>query len=272
MANPENPGGPGPGPGPAQEIKVAVEGAVARITIDRPPVNVLTLSAIRALGQAIDRIAQDPAVGIIALVAAGEKAFSVGVDIKDHTPDKVEDMLEAFHGVFRKLLAAPQVSVSAVKGYCLGGGCELATFCDVVIADEGALFGVPEIDVGCYPPVAAAFFPMLVGDKRASAMVLTGKPVSAAEGKAIGLITDVAPAGQLDAMLSAWLDTLKSKSQSVLRLTRRAMKKQKERQFLDALAWAEELYLNELVKLEDMHEGLAAFLEKRKPIWTHRPR
>lgn len=254
------------------DLQIGIEVPVAYVKLNRPPLNVLDLKTIKALSLALDIAITEPGVGIIALSAAGEKAFSVGVDIKDHTPDKVGNMLDAFHSVFRKLIAAPQVSVAAVKGYCLGGGCELATFCDVVLADEGAKFGVPEIDVGCYPPVAAAFYPMLIGDKRANAMVLSGKPIGAAEAKAIGLITDVAPAGQLDALVSTWVDSLKSKSQSVLMLTRRAMKKQKEKQFLDALDWAEKLYLEELVKLDDMHEGLAAFLEKRKPVWRSLPR
>ena len=93
---------------------------------------------------------------MIVFQGAGARAFSAGVDIRDHSREKVPEMLDAVHGVIRKLLALPQVTVAAVRGLCLGGGCEVASSCDLIIASEESSFATPEILVGCYPPVALA--------------------------------------------------------------------------------------------------------------------
>src|SRR5439155_644891 len=114
------------------------------------------------------------AVDVVVIRGAGQRNFSAGVDIRDHTRDKVPEMLDVVHGVIRKLLALPQVTVALIQGVCLGGGCELATSCDFLLASEDSSFATPEIHVGCYPPVALARFSLLIGYHRSAEMILTG--------------------------------------------------------------------------------------------------
>src|SRR5690349_10744423 len=141
-------------------------GRLTLITWERPPLNVLDLAVLRELDQALTQCAQDPAVDVVLLQGAGARAFSAGVDIRDHTKEKVPEMLDAVHGAMRKLLAMPQVTVAAVRGLCLGGGCEVASSCDLIVATEDSAFATPEIFVGCYPPVALARFASLIGYRR----------------------------------------------------------------------------------------------------------
>ena len=139
------------------------------ITWDRPPLNVLDIALLRELDQVLINCAADSSVDVVLLQGAGDRAFSAGVDIKDHTSAKVPEMLDAMHGVIRKLLALPQATIALVRGVCLGGGCELASSCDFIVAAEESTFATPEILVGCYPPVALARFSQLIGYHRAGA-------------------------------------------------------------------------------------------------------
>jgi cyclohexa-1,5-dienecarbonyl-CoA hydratase len=189
------------------------------------------------------------------------------VDVADHAPEKVGAMLETFHDVFRVLDAMPQLVIAAVDGRCLGGGCELAVFCDVVLATKRSVFAQPEIDVGCFPPVAAVVLPRLVG-RAAFEMVLTGAPVNATEAARIGLITAVVP--DLEAAVHRWTAALAAKSGAVLAIARRAVRQGGHDSFEDALARAERLYRGELMQTADCEEGVRAFLEKRPPVWTDR--
>jgi cyclohexa-1,5-dienecarbonyl-CoA hydratase len=230
----------------------------------------MDISLLREFDAALTDCATEPAVDIVVLSGAGERAFSAGVDIRDHTRKKVPEMLEVVHAAMRKVLALPQVTIAGVQGACLGGGCELASCCDFIIAAENSSFATPEIFVGCYPPVALARFSTLIGYRRAADLILTGRSLSAHEALSIGLISRVAPRGQLESCLTALLDELLGKSGSVLRLTLKGLRELSLRGFADALQRSEQIYRDELLKTEDVDEGVRAFLEKRKPRWTHR--
>jgi cyclohexa-1,5-dienecarbonyl-CoA hydratase len=240
------------------------------ITIDRPPLNVLDFALLRELGEVLKSCAQDPAADIVVMKGGGERAFSAGVDIKDHTKDKVPEMLEVVHGVMRELLALPQVTVALVRGACLGGGCELASCCDFILASAESSFATPEIYVGCYPPLALARFSSLIGYRRAAEMILTGRTFSAEEAARIGLINQVLPAGELDHGLETLLAELLGKSGAVLRVTLKGLRELSLTGFSEALRRSEEIYLRELLPTEDVEEGVRAFLAKRPPRWTHR--
>jgi cyclohexa-1,5-dienecarbonyl-CoA hydratase len=245
-------------------------GRLISITLDRPPLNVLDLALLRKLDAALDACGSEAGVDVVVFRGGGERAFSAGVDINDHTREKVPEMLEVVHGAMRKLLALPQVTVAAVQGTCLGGGCELASCCDFIVASEDSSFATPEILVGCYPPVAAARFPLLIGYRRAADMILSGRTLSAQEALSMGLISRVAPAGQLETALESLTGELLAKSGSVLRITLKALRELSLRGFDEALRRSEEVYRTELLATEDVEEGVRAFLEKRKPRWTHR--
>jgi len=243
---------------------------VAKITWDRPPLNVFDIRLLRELDGALEGCAADPAVDIIVLQGAGERAFSAGVDIRDHTPEKVPEMLDVVHGVIRKLLALPQVTIALIRGVCLGGGCEIATSCDLIISAETGLFATPEIHVGCYPPVALARFAGLTGYHRAAEMILTGRRFSAREAQAMGLINRVVGDHQLDEGLKTLLEELLGKSGAVLKLALKGLRELSLQGFADALKRSEQIYCGELLQTHDVEEGVKAFLEKRAPQWRHR--
>jgi cyclohexa-1,5-dienecarbonyl-CoA hydratase len=242
----------------------------AWITLDRPPLNVLNLSMLAELHGLLKSIEAKDVIDFIILQGAGGRAFSAGVDIKDHTRERVPAMLEAVHGVIRMLLAMPQITVAAIDGACLGGGFELASSCDFILATEESAFATPEITVGCYPPVALARFPSQIGYRRAAEMILTGRRFTAAEAHAAGLVTRVIAAGELDGALDALLRDLRGKSRAVLRIAVRALREASLKNFPAALRRSEEVYLKELMETSDVEEGVKAFLEKRAPQWSHR--
>jgi len=251
-------------------VKVENKERLVHITMDRPPLNVLDIPLLRELDAVLTACAEDTAVDVMVIEGAGQRAFSAGVDIRDHTREKVPEMLEVMHGVIRKLFMLPQVTIALVRGVCLGGGCELATSCDLVIASEDSSFATPEIHVGCYPPVALARFSSLIGYRRAAEMVLTGRKFSAQEALTIGLINRVLPGDQLEAGLAALLEELLGKSGAVLRIAVKGLRELSLKGFSDALRRSEDLYRGELLRTDDVEEGIRAFLEKRKPKWKHR--
>jgi cyclohexa-1,5-dienecarbonyl-CoA hydratase len=246
-------------------VRVEPGGPAAVVTLAHPPLNVFDFPAIAALAGALRAIATRRDVKVVVLRSAIDGTFSAGVDVAAHAPDQAGAMLEAFHGVFHVLDAMPQVTIAAVDGHCLGGGCELAVFCDVVLATERSTFGFPEIDVGCFPPVAAVVLPRLIG-RAALEMILTGARVTAAEAARTGLITRVVT--DLDGEVHRWTAALAEKSGAVLAIARRAVRDGGHGPFASALARTERIYRDELVPTADCAEGVRAFLEKRKPAWT----
>jgi cyclohexa-1,5-dienecarbonyl-CoA hydratase len=243
---------------------------VVRITWERPPLNVLDVSLLRELEKGLADCAIDPGVDVLVLRGAGERAFSAGVDIRDHTPEKVPEMLDVVHGVVRKLLTLPQITIAAVRGVCLGGGCEIASSCDLIVASEESAFATPEIFVGCYPPVALARFPFLIGYHRAAEMIITGRRFPAQEARAMGLINRVFGAAEFDDGLQALVDELLDKSGAVLRLTLKGLRELSLQNFDLSLKRSEEIYCRELLQTQDVSEGVTAFLQKRSPKWSHR--
>jgi cyclohexa-1,5-dienecarbonyl-CoA hydratase len=243
---------------------------VTCITIEHPPVNVLGIELLRELDQELSACAADSTTDVVVLEGAGTRAFSAGMDIRDHTREKAPEMLEVVHRVIRKLLALPQVTIAAVRGVCFGGGCELASCCDFIVASEDSSFATPEIHVGCYPPVALARFSTLIGYHRAAEMILTGRRYSAREALDLGLITRVFAEDQFDKGLTLLIDELLSKSGAVIRIAVKGLRELSLRDFSGALSRSEEIYCRELLRTEDVDEGVRAFLEKRTPNWKHR--
>jgi cyclohexa-1,5-dienecarbonyl-CoA hydratase len=243
---------------------------VALITIDRPPLNVLDIQILRELDAVLTALLREPMIDILVFQGGGRRAFSAGVDIRDHTKKKVPEMLDVVHGVIRKLLALPQATIASIRGACLGGGCELASSCDLLIATEDSSFATPEIHVGCYPPVALARFSALIGYHRAAEMILTGRRFSAHEARDMGLVNRVIANDRLQQEVESLLEELLGKSGAVLRLALKGLRELSLRGFAEALKRSEEIYCRELLQTEDVEEGVQAFLQKRKPSWKHR--
>jgi cyclohexa-1,5-dienecarbonyl-CoA hydratase len=255
-----------------ETVSVRTEGRTTWVTLDRPPLNVLDISTMKLLSRALGKIFDAPggSCDFLVFTGAGAKAFSAGAEVADHAPDRIGSMLAAFHHIFRQLARAECITIAAVHGHCLGGGMELATFCDFVIATESARFGVPEIKLGCFPPVGMVTFPGLVGPRAAMDLILTGREVDAGEAKSLGLITRVTPDAELDKSVRDLIGELRVLSPAVLKLTGRAMRRRLREEFEIDLSKIEQVYLNQLMKTEDAREGIRAFMEKRPPSWRGR--
>jgi len=249
-----------------RNIVLEREDGLAKITLNHPPVNIMDIPTMREINVALESLQDDDEIKAVLFGGTG-KAFCAGVDVKDHTADKVDEMLEVFHRIFRLMWSLDVPTVAAVNGAALGGGCELVTFCDMVIASERATFGQPEIQVGVYPPVAAVTFPRLMPYMKAMELLLTGGVIDAREAERLGIVNKVVPVESFEAEVASFVGKLTSLSSVVLRLTKRATLQGLTLGFEEALALSEDVYLNQLMKTEDATEGLRAFMEKRKPVW-----
>jgi cyclohexa-1,5-dienecarbonyl-CoA hydratase len=254
--------------GEYQFHEVAVNGGIAEITLNHPPLNVLNNPMMAELNEILAQGIDEKA--LVAIVfAAKNKAFCAGVDVGDHTADKVGAMIENFHGIFRKLAATDALTIAAVNGAALGGGCELACFCDIVLASDRAKLGQPEVQVGVFPPVAACTLPQQIGVRKAVELNALGATIKADEAHRLGLASHVYPAGEFDERVQAYLDDIRKLSRPVVRLAKKATTAVTRPSILAHLERAEQLYLDDLMALKDAHEGIAAFIEKRAPAWSH---
>lgn len=248
-------------------ISLDVEGAVARIVLRNPDLNVIDIPMIDELSRVLAEIEAEP--GVCVVVFSGEgKCFSAGVDVAAHTPDKVEGMLAKFHGVVRALIATKKVTIASVNGHCLGGGAELAMISDIVYTAEDAHWGFPEIKLGCYPPVACTALAALVGQKHATEMILTGRTVIGSEAAKMGLATRAVPENRLTSTVEEMVNRLLELSPAALAITKKASYAWDSMHFDKGLARAEKVYFEDLMKTADAHEGIHAFMEKRAPKWT----
>lgn len=255
----------------SSKVVLRIDDRVARISLNNPPLNTLTIEMMALISKAINAAAREPGLcAIVFEVGPKCRAFSAGVALEDHAPEVAYQLIDAFHAIFRTLDFQSKPTIAIVPDSALGAGCELAAYCDIVIASEKARFGLPQIKMGVFPPLACVYFPRIVGQKRAREMILTGTLLTAEEAKQCGLISHVVPDDQLTKRADEVLNKLRSLSASVLETTRRALVECDGVPLEDALLKVEDLYLNQLMNLKDPREGLVAFLEKRSPGWRHR--
>ena len=249
-------------------IEVSFEKGLGTITLNRPPVNVLNIAMMEEINDALDSWQGDKDLKVVLFNAKG-KCFSAGVDVGEHMGDMASKMIEVFHGMFRRMDKLGVLTMASVYGSCLGGGCELAIFCDLVLASESAKFGQPEIQVGVFPPIAAQIMPRIIGRKAAAELIFSGKIISAQEALNLGLINKVVKEEELEKEAEAFLKPYMKLSSEVLRLTKKAMMSGLKDDLEPSLRLIEDVYLDKLMKTHDAHEGLKAFLEKRKPEWKN---
>jgi cyclohexa-1,5-dienecarbonyl-CoA hydratase len=242
---------------------------LASIVLNRPPLNIIDLEMLHELHAAWTEV-EELKAQVAVISGAGDRAFSAGVHIADHMPGKVETMIKNLDHLVRRMRKSECITIAAIHGYTLGGGAELAMMCDLVIAADDTQFGQPEISLGCYPPIAAAHLPRAIGFHKASEMVLLGEPITAAEAERVGLVNRVVPGANLNEIVDAYADKILDKSSVVLALAKSALREGAGHDFERALDRSQELYLQGLVKTEDMIEGMKAFLEKRPPSWNNR--
>jgi len=248
-------------------VDYQIEDGLATITLSRPPLNVLHIPMLQALEAALIELAADHSVRVLMLTADG-KMFSAGVDIADHTPEKVGDMIPLFDRVCVQLAQFPVPTIAVVQGHALGGGCELVLCCDLAVLAEDAKIGQPEIQLAAFAPIAALRLRQLVGYRAAAEIMFTGENLSAQVALAMGLVNAVVSADEV----AAWAQ---EKADKITRLSRAAQILNKQALRLGFDPWEkqlpsiEETYLTELMHTADALEGLAAFQEKRTPQWKH---
>ena len=246
-------------------IVIGIEGGVATLTLARPPLNVLNIEMLSELNRALERLSG--AIKLLIITGQG-KAFCAGVDVGEHLPEKAREMLSAFHRTFDLLASIEAPTLAVVNGAALGGGCELALFCDFVIAAESAMFGQPEIKLGTLAPVAIALLPRLCGPRKAFELLLTGDTIDARQAESLGLINKVVPGAELHTEAAAFSRKLTGLSAAAVKRAKKAILFGLDKNFSEAFESADAECLDALLRLADAREGLNAFLEKRTPVWT----
>ena len=232
--------------------------------------NIVTAEMVGALRAALDTISENPHLKLITLQGFGTD-FSFGASIPEHAPERIGRVLPEMHQLIDELLAAPAITAAVVRGRCLGGGFELALACDFIFAADDAVFGLPEIALGVFPPAGSALLPVRVGTARATRAVLTGENRTAAEWRDAGLVEFVVPAESLEAEVERWFRMhIAPRSAAALRHAAAAARTDLVTRVRETLPQLERLYLNDLMRTHDAAEGIAAFMARRQPDWKNR--
>lgn len=243
---------------------------VLRLTLNAPKANVLDAAMMAELQQALEALRQEPQLKLIQFIGAGAH-FSFGASVAEHTRDQAPGMLAQFHGLFRTLMDLSIPTCALVHGQCLGGGLELALMAQVMFVEAGASLGQPEISLGVFPPPASLILPLKIGQARADELLLSGRSIKGDEAAAMGLAHHCA--SDKEAMIAAadaWTEVhILPKSASSLRFAVRAARHGFHQALAEGLARLESLYLDQLMATADAQEGIASFLERRKPLWVH---
>lgn len=256
----------------SDELLVESAEGVLTLTINRPELrNALSWAVISGLRSAVDAARADPAVRVVVITGAGERAFCAGADLGGMAADAGHAEIHRARGemarLFEDLYSLGKPTIAKVRGYCLAGGFGLALACDLVIASDDAQFGTPEINVGLWPYMITVPLCRSMPPKKALELMMTGRRVDAAEADRIGFLTQLVPAAQLDITVDELAATLAAKPPSVMALGRNSFYSVIDQSAADALRQLHPL-LSVNTTFEDAAEGISAFLEKRPPVWT----
>lgn len=250
-----------------KNLLVEVRDGVTWLSVNRPEVrNALSAETVREFQSALRELAASREVGVLIVTGAGEKAFVAGADIREIRERGRREGLEAINlELFNAIEAFPQPVIAAINGYALGGGCELALACDIRIASETAKFGFPETGLGIIPAAGGTQrLPRLVGWGKAKELILTGEIIDAHEAHRLGLVSKVVPPNELRATAQSYAEKILSRGPLATRLAKLALNTA-ARAGLDVGLTVERLAQTILFESKDKQEGMAAFLEKRKP-------
>jgi len=256
---------------PYESILVQIDDRVGLIRLNRPQqLNALNAQIMEEVATALEEFDRDPGVGCI-VVAGSERAFAAGADIKEMAGASAVDMLtrDAI-GRWDRIRKIRKPIVAAVSGWCLGGGCEMAMACDIIVASESAQFGQPEINIGVMPGAGGTQrLARAIGKSKAMEMVLTGRYLPAREAEQAGLVSRVVPVEvYLDEALKLARE-IASKAPIAVRLAKEAVNRAYETSLSDGLDYERRLFYF-LFATEDQKEGMQAFVEKRAAEWTGR--
>ena len=255
-----------------ETILVSRSERVGTITLNRPKaLNALNTRVMVEVTAAAEAFDADPGIGAIIITGSGDKAFAAGADIKEMSTMTFSEVFDSdLFGAWERLTRVRTPLIAAVAGYALGGGCELAMICDVLIAADTAKFGQPEIKLGVLPGMGGSQrLTRAIGKAKAMDMILTGRTMDAAEAERSGLVSRVVPADQLLAEANAVAGTISQMSRSASRMAKEAVNRAFESSLAEGLLYERRLF-HSAFATEDQTEGMAAFTEKRAPNFTHR--
>lgn len=250
-------------------IKTSFEGGIGRLAINSPPLNILTREVLAEMRSGLASLAAEDTLRVLVLMGRGDH-FSAGAAVEEHLPPEHEEMIPEFAETILALYHFPAPMIAAVRGRCLGGGFEVVQAADIVVAGEGAKFGVPEIQLGVLPPAACGLLPELTTPQVAAELIYTGDAMGAADALAAGLVRRVVPDEAVDDEALALAGRMARHSAAALRRAKRALRSAYSARVEHAMHRAVEVYLHDLMKTADAVEGLRAFTEKRRPEWSHR--
>ncbi|HWR35213.1 MAG TPA: enoyl-CoA hydratase/isomerase family protein [Clostridia bacterium] len=242
---------------------------VAHITLNNPPYNVLSVPLMKELADAIESLNGRNDIKCI-LLDSSQRTFSAGISLEDSKADRVFQTLEMFNRVFQAIGEISKPLIVVVNGPAIGSGSELVAFGDMVIATPNARFAQPEVKMGTFPPFAAIMLPQLIGPKKTYELILTGQALTAEEAKDFGFVNRVVPEAELQSTVAEVLTRIGEFSGPVLEMTKKVIGSAMGLPMAEAIKKSQDIYLNQLMALEDSQEGLRAVLEKRKPIWKNR--
>ena len=254
-----------------QNILCAVENGIATITINRPKaLNALNLDTVTELKDAIEKIAVDKAVKVVVITGAGEKSFVAGADIKEmatKTPAEGREWGQFGQNVFTEIENMPQPVIAAINGFCLGGGCELSCACDIRYASENAKFGQPEVGLGITPGFGGTQrLTRVVGRGQAKELIYTGGMIGAEDAKAIGLVNKVVPQEELMPAVLKLAGKIAKNAPVAVQLSKAAINRGLTCDVVTGIAYEAEVF-GLCFSTNDQKEGMAAFVEKRKPTF-----
>jgi len=243
------------------------DGQVDEIVLGPPPANILSAALMKELAAQVEATNADPHKKLIVISGEG-KHFCFGASVEEHTAAQVAKMLPIFHGMVWRVLSSGVPTLASVTGLCLGGGFELALACAMVFCDRSAAFGVPEIQLGVFPPPATLLLPFKCPESASRRIILTGEKVPAEDAMMLGIADTVVDNGQLDEALAAFIEEhILPKSASSLRIANEAAMTAIASYYDANIERVEKLYLERLMATHDAVEGIEAFLEKRPPVW-----
>jgi len=250
-------------------IQFEISNYIARLTMNNPPHNVLIVPMMKEMAEAIESLNGRNDVKAI-LLTSSQAAFSAGISLEDSRPDRVFQTLDAFTRVFQAMVDISKPVIVVVNGPAIGAGSELVGFGDMVIATPKAKFAQPEVKLGVFPPFAAVMLPQIIGQKKTYELILTGEALSAEEALKFGFVNKVVPEADIKTYVEGLIFRISEFSGPVLEVTKRVINSSIGQPLKKAMKTSQDLYLNELMSLEDVQEGLRAVIEKRKPVWKNK--
>lgn len=252
------------------KLEYIYDRSVARLILENGKGNVLDSDLMFQLTAILDQFKYENGLKLITFEGAGEH-FSFGASIEEHTKDLVGAMLSSFHNIFYKIIDLGVPAMAKISGKCLGGGMELVLVCNFLFADKSAILGQPEILLGVFAPPASIMLPLKIGYSKAEELLITGRSITAEEGKDMGLINEVYDdKNTMESALDKWIiQHILPKSASSLRYAVKAARSTFNNIIINKLSTLEHLYLDQLMETKDANEGINAFIERRKPVWEN---